>query len=129
MPLMPMIKDSNQRATTDKNPGQYRNQCSQLKLDKQQAEGSNANVRNNSGANNLHTNNRNKNNRIDRKPMSVSSPCETCGKTSHSTEKNYFRFNAANRSPSQKRRQAGQREVQEKKADKIAIESNERAQH
>ena len=47
---------------------------------------------------NCDTNNSNPNNhKIDRKPRTLYPPCETCGKTNHSTERGYVGANAANR--------------------------------
>ena len=81
-----------------KKPGHYMNQCRLLKKQRETTENnqnnpgnnnSDANISNpNSNANN-NNNNRN-NNRAERKPKTVYPPCETCGKTNHSTEKCYF---------------------------------------
>ena len=56
---------------------------------------------NNTKANNI-------NNQRDRNPRPVSAPCETCGRTNHSTEKCYLGANAANRPPPRNRRPEGQ---------------------
>ena len=59
-------------------------------------------------------NNKNKNsNRAERKPKIVYPPCETCGKTNHSTEKCYYGANAANRPPPRHRRPERQNQVKE----------------
>ena len=88
-----------------KKPGHYRNQCRLLKKQRETTENnqnnpgnknSDANISNpNSNANN--NNNKRNNNRAERTPKTVYPPCETCGKTNHSTEKCYFGANAANR--------------------------------
>ena len=95
-----------------KKPGHYRNQCHQLKREKDQARNNtssagnsnsnNGNSRTNSNSNNKVSNNTNANNtdnRKDRRPGPVHPPCEIYGKTNHSTEKHYFGTNAANRPP------------------------------
>ena len=52
----------------------------------------------NAGNINCDTNDSNSNNhRIDRKSRTLYPPCETCGKTNHSTERRYVGANAANR--------------------------------
>ena len=105
-----------------KKPGHYRNQCRLLKKQRETTENnqnnpgnknSDANTSNpNSNANN-NNNNRN-NNRAERKPKTVYPPCETCGKTNHSTEKCYFGANAANRPPPRHRRPERQNQVPER---------------
>ena len=61
---------------------------------KQQLEGN----PDNAGNNNSDTNDYNPNNhKIDRKSRTLYPPCETCGKTNHSTERSYVGANAANR--------------------------------
>ena len=75
-------------------PGHYRNQCRLLKKQREQTESdqnkpgiknSDANTSNpNGNVNNPNNNNRNSN-RVERKPKTVYPPCETCGKTNHST--------------------------------------------
>ena len=87
-----------------KKPGHYRNQYRLLKKKLEQTENdqnypgnrnSAANTSNPNG--NVNNNNNNKNsNKAERKPKTVYPPCETCGKTNHSTEKCYFGANAAN---------------------------------
>ena len=105
-----------------KKPGHYRNQCRLLKKQRETTENnqnnpgnknSDANTSNpNSNANN-NNNNRN-NNRAERKPKTVHPPCETCGKTNHSTEKCHFGANAANRPPPRHRRPERQNQVPER---------------
>ena len=81
-----------------KKPAHYRNQCRLLKKQREQTDKNQNNPGNkNSAANtsnpnsNISNNNNNKNsNRAERKPKTNYSPCETCGKTNHSTEKCYF---------------------------------------
>ena len=106
-----------------KKPRLYRNQCRSLKKHREQTEknqnfpgikNSNANNSNpNSNVNNPNNNNRNSN-RAKRKPKTVYPPCETCGKTNHSTEKCYHGADAANRLPLRQRRPEGQNQVQER---------------
>ena len=112
-----------------KKPGHYRNQCRQLKREKDQirnntnsAENTNnnngsaqANSNSNDKASNK-TNANNTNNRRDRRSRPVFPPCETCGRANHSTEKCYFGANAANRPPTRNRRPEGQNRVQQRNA-------------
>ena len=88
-----------------KKTGHYRNQCRLLKKQREPT-GNNQNNpgKKNSATNtsnptsNVNNNNNNKNsNKAERKPKTVYPPCETCGKTNHSTEKCYFAANATNR--------------------------------
>ena len=118
-----MPTDPNQRATTVKKPGHYRNQCRLLKRQREQTENNQNNNRNkNSAANNSNSNsnvndkkNNNKNsNQAEGKAKTVYSPYETCGETNHSTEKCYFGANAANRPPSRHRRPERQNQVLER---------------
>ena len=89
-----------------KKPGHYRNRCRLFKKQREQAEDVQDNPGNeNSGANtsnsnsNVNNNNNKNSNRVKRKPKTVYPPCETCGKTNHSTEeKCYFRANSGQRS-------------------------------
>ena len=108
-----------------KKPGHYRNQCRLLKKQLEQTENNQNNPGNkNSDTNtsnpnsNVNNNNKNRNsNRAERKPKTVYPPCETCGKTNHSTEKCYFGAKAANRPPDRHRRperQSGPRKSQPK---------------
>ena len=104
-----------------KRPGHYRNQCRQLKWEKDQVQNntdSAANNKNNKGT--AQTNSKpnhkvpvankanNTNNQRDTKPRSVFPPCETCGKTNHSTERCYLGANSANRPPPTNRQPEGQ---------------------
>ena len=111
-----------------KKPGHYRNQCRQLKREKDQCQNntdSAANNKNNNGSaqtnsnpnNNKVTDNAkgiNTNNQRDRKPRPVFLPCETCGRTNHSTERCYLGANAANRPPPRNRRTEGQNQAQQR---------------
>ena len=118
-----------------KKPGHYRNQCRLLKKQRETTENnqnnpgnknSEANISNpNSNANN-NNNNRN-NNRAEKKPKTVYPPCETCGKTNHSTEKCYFGANAANRPPPRHRRQERQNQVPERAKQNDSNEASQTA--
>ena len=89
-----------------KNPGQYQNQCRQLKREKNQTRNSTNSASNNIGSPQTNSNPNNKvanntkgnniNNQRNRRPRPVFPPGETCGRTSHSTEKCYLGANAAN---------------------------------
>ena len=106
-----------------KKPGHYKNQWRLLKKQREQTENNQNNPGNkNSNANtsipigkvnNPNNNNRNSN-RAERNPRTVYPPCETCGKTNHSTEKCYNGANAANRPPPRQRRPKRQNQVQER---------------
>ena len=104
-----------------KKPVHYRNQCRLLKKQRERTEISRNNPGNkNCEANtsnpnsNISNNNNNKNSkRAERKPKTVYPPCETCGKTNHSTEKCYFGANAANRPPPLHRRPERQNQLSE----------------
>ena len=105
-----------------KKPRHYRNRCRLLKKQREQTENNQTNPGNkncdtntsNPNSNvNKNNNNRN-NNKAERKPKTVYSPCETCGKTNHSTEKCYFGANAANRPPPRHRRPERQHQVPER---------------
>ena len=95
-----------------KKSGHYTNQCRLLKKQREQTEkiqndpGNKNSAVNTSNPNSkVNNNNNNKNsNKAERKPKTVYPPCETCGKTNHSTEKCYFEANAANRPPPRHRR-------------------------
>ena len=103
-----------------KKPGHYQNQCRQLKREKDQTRNStnSANNNNNGSAQTNSNPNHNKvandtkgsntNNQRDRRPRPVFPPCETCGRTNHSTEKCYLGANAANRPPPRNRRPEGE---------------------
>ena len=105
-----------------KKPGHCRNQCRLLKKQREQTDinqnnpgnkNSDANTSNPNGNVNNPKNNRNSN-RAERKPKTVSPPCETSGKTNHFTEKCYHRANAANRPPPRQRRPERQNQAQER---------------
>ena len=103
-----------------KKPGHYRNQCRLLKKQREQTENDQNNLGNKNSATNIsnpngnvNNNNNNKNsNKAERKPETVYPPCETCGKTNHSTEKCYFR--AANRPLPRHRRPERQNQAPER---------------
>ena len=109
-----------------KKPGHYQNQCHQLKREKDQtrnntnsASNNNGSAQTNSNPNNKVLNNtkaNNTNNQRDRRSRPVFPPCETCGRTNHSTEKCYLGANAANRPPPWNGRPEGQNEVQQRNA-------------
>ena len=115
-----------------KKQGHYRNQCRLLKKQEEQTENnentpgnknSDANTSNpNSNVNNNNNSNTKNSNKAERKPETVYSPCETCGKTNHSTERCYFGANAANRPPPRHRRPERQNQVPERDNQ---IDSNE----
>ena len=96
---MQMLTEPNQRVTTVKKPGHYKNQCRLLKKQREQTENNSNNPGNknsdanssnpNGNVNNPNNNNRNSN-RAERKPKIVYPPCETCGKTNQPTEKCYI---------------------------------------
>ena len=108
-----------------KKPGHYRNHCRQLKREKDQTQNNTNSATNNNGSaqtysnpnNNKVTDNakgNNTNNQRDRKPRPVFPPCETCGRTNHSTERCYLGANAANRPPPRNRRTEGQNQAQQR---------------
>ena len=110
-----------------KKPGHYRNQCRQLKRGKDQVQNntdSAADNKNNNGSAQTNSNPNQKatvankannaNNQRDRKTRPVFPPCETCGRTNHSTEKCYLGANAANRPPPRNRRPEGQNQAQQR---------------
>ena len=110
-----------------KKPGHYRNQCRQLKREKDQVQNntdSAANSKNNNGSAQTNSNPNHKasvankanntNNQRDRRPRPVFPPCETCGRTNHSTERCYLGANAANRPPPRNRRPEGQNQAQQR---------------
>ena len=95
--------------------GQYRNQSRQLKREKDQnrnntnspdsTNNNNGSAQTNSNSNTKPSNNTNANNTNNQKngkSRPVFPPCETCGRTNHSTEKSYLGVNAANRPPPRK---------------------------
>ena len=106
-----------------KKPSNYRNQCRQLKREKDQVQNNTdsvANNKNNNGSAQTNSNPNHKalvankanntNNQRDRKPRPVFPPCETCGGTNHSIERCYLGANAANRN----RRPEGQNQAQQR---------------
>ena len=107
-----------------KKPGHYQNQCRQLKQKKDQTRKKTNNANNNNGSAQTNSNPNNKvanntkanniNNQRYRRSRPVFPPCETCGRTNHSTEKCYLGANAANRPPPRNRRPEGQNQVQQK---------------
>ena len=119
-----------------KKPGHYKNQCRLLKKQREQTENnqnnpgnknSDANTFNpNGNVNNPNNNNRNSN-RAERKPKTVYPPCETCGKTNHSTERCYHGANAANRPPPRQRRPETQNQIQERANQNDSKEINQAA--
>ena len=120
MPSTRILTRPNQRATTVKKTGNYRNQSHQLKRQKQQAECIASRIKN-SGANNSITNNSNINefnnktsNRADGKPKTAYSACETFRKSNHSIQKSYFGDKAANQPPPRNRRPEGKNDVEQR---------------
>ena len=110
-----------------KKPGHYRNQCRQLKREKDQAQNNTDSAttnKNSSGSAQTNSNPNQKatvankannvNNQRDRKTRPVFPPCETCGRTNHSTERCYLGANAANRPPPRNRRPEGQNQAQQR---------------
>ena len=110
-----------------KKPGHYQNQCRQLKREKDQTRDNTNSANNNNGSAQTNSNPNNNNNKVanntkgtninnqrDRKPRPVFSPCETCGRTNHSTERCYLGANAANRPPPRNRRPEGQNQAQQR---------------
>ena len=97
-----------------KKPGHHQNQCRQLKREKgharnhtNSANNNNCSAQTNSNPNNKVSNNTKANNiniQRARRSRPIFPPCETCGRTNHSTEKCYLGANAANRTPSRNRR-------------------------
>ena len=102
--------------------GHYQNQCRQLKREKDPTRNNTNSANNNNGSAQTNSNPNNKtanktkanniNNQRDRRSRLVFPPCETCGRTNHSTEKCYLGANAANRPPPRNRRPEGQNQVQ-----------------
>ena len=117
-----------------KKTGHYKNQCRFLKKQREQTENnqnnpgnksSDANTSNPNGNVNYPNNNSRNSNRPEREPKTVYPPCETCGKTNHSTERCYHGANAANRPPPRQRRPERQNQVQERA---VQDDSNENSQ-
>jgi len=115
-----------------KKPGHYRNQRRQLKREREQGQNNTNNDgsnNNNSGQTNSNSNNKvpnntntnNTNNQKDRKPRPVYRPCETCGKTNHSTVKCYFGANATNGPPPKNIRPEGKIQVQQTNAQNNSV--------
>ena len=109
-----------------KKTGHYRNQCRQLKREKDQVQNntdSAANNKNNNGSAQTNSNPnheapvgnklKNTNNQRDRRRRPVFPPCEICGRTYHSTERCYLGANAANRPPPRNRRPERQNQAQQ----------------
>ena len=96
-----------------KKPGHYENQCRQLKREKDQTriDMNSANINNGSAQTNSNPNKKvsnntkmkNTNKQRDKRSRHVFPPCETCGRSNHSTEKCYLGANAANRPPPRNR--------------------------
>ena len=109
-----------------KKPDRYQNQCRQLKRDKTQSRNNMNSANNNNGSAQTNSNPNNKvanktkanniNKQRNRRSRPVFPPCETCGRTNHSTEKCYLEANAANRPPPRNRRPEGQNQVQQRNA-------------
>ena len=116
-----------------KKPGHYKNQCRLLKKQREQTENNQNNpVNKNNDANTSNLNGKiNKNdrnrNRAERRPKTVYPPCETCGKTNHSTEKCYHGANAANRPPPRQRRPERQNQVRERASQYDSTENDQAA--
>ena len=133
-----MLADPNQRAATVKELGQYRNQCHLQKRQKEQSEdtqnnpgnknrGANRSIPNNNTNKNNNNNNCKNNDRAERKPKPVYQPCETCGKTSHSTRKCYYGANAANIPPPRHTRPERRNQVPERANQKNSNETTQAA--
>ena len=113
-----------------KKPSHYQNQCRQLKREKDQTRSNMNSAKNNNGSAQTNSNpNNNNNNKVvnntkgsniniqrDRRTRPVFPPCETCGRTNHSTEKCYLGANAANRPLPRNRRPEGQNQSQQNNA-------------
>ena len=96
-----------------KKAGHCKKQCRLLKKQREQTENnrdnpgnksSDANTSNSNGNVNNPNNNNRKSNRAERKPKTVYPPCETCGRTNHSTERCDHGANAVNGPPPRQRR-------------------------
>ena len=125
-----------------KKPGHYQNQCRQLKREKDQTRNNTNSANNNNGSvqtNSNPDNNNNKfanntkgsdiNNQRDRRTRPVFPPCETCGRTKHSTEKCSLGANAASRPPPQNKRPEGQNQSQQNNAQNNPDENVQAAAH
>ena len=121
-------KSPNQLATIAKKLGHYRNQCRQLKCEKDPALNNTNSADNNNNNKNVQTKNLTPTNKFlskpeqtiqifrKRRPRPVYPPCETCGKTNHSTKKCDFGGSAANRQAPRNRRPEGQNQVYQRNA-------------
>ena len=118
-------QDSNEPKPTChhcKKPSHYQNRCRQLKRKKDQTQNNTISANNNNGSAQTNSNPNNKTanntkannitNQRDRRSRPVFPPCETCGRTNHSTEKCYLGANAANGPPHRNQRPEGQNQVQ-----------------
>ena len=124
-----------------KKPGHYQNQCRQLKREKDQTRSNmNSANNNNNGSAQTNSNPNNNNNKVvnntkgsniynqrDRRTGPAFPPCETCGRTNHSTEKGYLGANAANRPPPRNRRPEGQNQSQQNNAQNNSDGNNQAA--
>ena len=110
-----------------KKPSYYQNQCRHLKREKDQTRNNtnsannnngsgqtNSNPNNNKVANNIKANNINS--QRDRRSRPVLPPCETYGRTNHSTEKCCLGANAANRPLPRNKRPEEQNQGQQNNA-------------
>ena len=98
-----------------KKPGHYQNQCRRLKREKGQTRNNTNSANNDNGSAQINSNPNNNNINIqrDRRPKPVFPPCETCGRTNHSTERCCLGANAANRPPLRNKRPDGQNQSQQ----------------
>ena len=119
-----------------KKPGHYKNQCRLLKNKREQTENiqinpgnknSDANASNPNGNVNNPNNNNENSDRAERKPKTVYPPCETCGKTNHSTERCHHGANAAKIPPPRQRRPERQNQVQERASQNDSNETTQAA--
>ena len=109
-----------------KKPSHYPNQCRQLKREKDQTRNNTKSANNNNGSAQTNSNPNNKvanntkgnnvNNQRDRRSRPVFPPCETCGRTNHSTENCYLGANEAKRPPPRNRGPEGQNQAQQNNA-------------
>ena len=107
-------------------PGHHQNQCRQLKREKDQTRNNTNSANNNIGNAQTNSNPKNKvanntkgnkiNNQRNRRSRTVFTPCETCGRNNHSTEKSHLGANAANRPPPRNRRPERQTQGQQNNA-------------
>ena len=127
MPVNPVTRQAPQQNSSKprptchhcKKPCHYQNRSRQLKREKDQTRNNiNSANNNNKVANN--TKGSKINNQRDRRSRLVFPPCETCGKSNHSTEKCYLGANAANRPRPRNRRPEGQNQSQQNDAQNIS---------